>query len=80
VAVAGFGDFEVSRHCYPSITTVSVNPYAIGKLAGESLLAALESTEPPNASRRLIPANQRPAADVPKLIRIPYEIISRESA
>ncbi|WDZ95050.1 LacI family DNA-binding transcriptional regulator [Herbaspirillum sp. WKF16] len=80
VAVAGFGDFEVSRHCYPSITTVSVNPYAIGKLAGESLLAALESTEPPNASRRLIAANQRPAADVPKLIRIPYEIIARESA
>lgn len=80
IAVAGFGDFEVSRHCYPTITTVSVNPYAIGQLAGQSLLAALENAQPSTSSRREMPSNQRPAADVPRLIRIPYEIITRESA
>jgi LacI family transcriptional regulator, gluconate utilization system Gnt-I transcriptional repressor len=40
MAVAGFGDFEVSRHCYPTISTVSVDPHAIGRIAGEMLLAA----------------------------------------
>jgi LacI family gluconate utilization system Gnt-I transcriptional repressor len=39
MAVAGFGDFEVSRYCYPSISTVAVDPYAIGRIAGEMLLA-----------------------------------------
>lgn len=40
MAVAGFGDFEVSRYCYPSISTVAVDPHAIGRIAGEMLLAA----------------------------------------
>lgn len=80
IAVAGFGDFEVSRHCYPSITTVSVDPYGIGHSTGESLLAAIDNSETPNPSRREI-ARVRPAQpDVPALIRIPYEVIARESA
>jgi LacI family gluconate utilization system Gnt-I transcriptional repressor len=33
-------DFEVSRYCYPSISTVAVDPRAIGRIAGEMLLAA----------------------------------------
>jgi LacI family gluconate utilization system Gnt-I transcriptional repressor len=40
MAVAGFGDFEVSRYCYPSISTVAVDPHSIGRIAGEMLLAA----------------------------------------
>jgi LacI family gluconate utilization system Gnt-I transcriptional repressor len=39
MAVAGFGDFEVSRYCFPSISTVAVDPHAIGRIAGEMLLA-----------------------------------------
>ncbi|WP_179954259.1 LacI family DNA-binding transcriptional regulator [Denitrobaculum tricleocarpae] len=42
IAVAGFGDFEVSRCCWPSITTVTVNSYDIGKQAGELLLSTLD--------------------------------------
>jgi LacI family gluconate utilization system Gnt-I transcriptional repressor len=38
VAIAGFGDFEIARTCFPSITTVGVDGYAIGRLAGEKLL------------------------------------------
>ena len=38
IAVAGFGDFEVSRYCTPTITTVSVDPYGIGRRAGQLLL------------------------------------------
>lgn len=40
LAVAGFGDFEVSRYCTPSITTVSVDPYGIGRRAGQLLMAS----------------------------------------
>lgn len=40
LAVAGFGDFEVSRYCEPAITTVAVDPYAIGFKAGEMLVRA----------------------------------------
>ncbi|MCK1788846.1 LacI family DNA-binding transcriptional regulator [Pseudomonas violetae] len=40
IAVAGFGDFEVSRYCTPTITTVSVDPYGIGRRAGQLLLTS----------------------------------------
>jgi LacI family transcriptional regulator, gluconate utilization system Gnt-I transcriptional repressor len=39
IAVAGFGDFEISRSCWPSITTVGVDAYAIGRLSATILLA-----------------------------------------
>ena len=80
IAVAGFGDFEVSRHCYPTITTVSVDAYGIGRATGESLLAAIDRSEIPNASRREIAQVRLVQKDVPELIRIPYDVISRESA
>lgn len=80
IAVAGFGDFEISRHCYPTITTVSVDPYGIGRTAGQSLLAAIDGSEPPNTSRRELASFAREQHDVPRLVRIPYEIIRRESA
>lgn len=66
MAVAGFGDFEVSRHCFPRISTVSVDPLAIGRIAGEMLLAAAD------ARKHGVPAQtQRRAVD--------FQVIVRES-
>lgn len=42
IAIAGFGDFEISDTCYPAITTVGVACYDIGNKAGELLLRAIE--------------------------------------
>jgi LacI family gluconate utilization system Gnt-I transcriptional repressor len=57
MAVAGFGDFEVSRYCYPSISTVIVDPHAIGRIAGEMLLAGVAARkgglEGPSEKRRV---------------------------
>ena len=49
IAIAGFGDFEISSCSHPSITTVGVNCYDIGKRSGELLLRAIEG-ERSNAS------------------------------
>lgn len=66
IAVAGFGDFEVSRYCTPSITTIAVDPYDIGRRAGELLLAGA------NARREGLP---RPS----EVVVTGYEILARES-
>lgn len=42
IAIAGFGDFEISSCSYPAITTVGVNCYEIGRKTGELLLRAIE--------------------------------------
>lgn len=66
IAIAGFGDFEVSRHCTPTITTVSVDPYRIGWRAGEMLLASA--------------AAQRAGMPKPREVSIvDYQILARES-
>jgi LacI family transcriptional regulator, gluconate utilization system Gnt-I transcriptional repressor len=41
IAIAGFGDFEVSRNCHPRITTVGVDCAGIGQAAGALLLRAI---------------------------------------
>ena len=41
IAIAGFGDFEVSRFSHPRMTTVSVDAYGIGQRAGALMLRAL---------------------------------------
>jgi len=66
LAVAGFGDFEISRICWPSITTVSVNCHTIGHEAGKLILKAIEGKE----GHYPLP---------PQTIRIPHSIIERES-
>jgi LacI family gluconate utilization system Gnt-I transcriptional repressor len=66
MAVAGFGDFEVSRYCTPTITTIAVAPYEIGRRAGELLLAGAK------ARREGTP---RPL----ETVVTGYEILSRES-
>jgi len=43
IAVAGFGDFEVSRSCHPRLTTVAIDCDAIGRAAGELLLRAIDA-------------------------------------
>ncbi|WP_233837887.1 LacI family DNA-binding transcriptional regulator [Paraburkholderia sp. ZP32-5] len=67
IAVAGFGNFEVSWCCQPKITTVSVDAYGIGKRAGETLLAALADRENGDTQRR-------------KPVKIDFTVIPRESA
>jgi len=66
LAVAGFGDFEVSRYCTPTISTVAVDPYRIGQCAGEMLLASAR------ALREGLPRPRESA-------RLDYQILARES-
>jgi LacI family transcriptional regulator, gluconate utilization system Gnt-I transcriptional repressor len=56
IAIAGFGDFEISSCCYPTITTVGVNCYEIGRKSGELLLRAIEGerVEKPIAAETII--------------------------
>ena len=42
LAVAGFGDFELSRFTWPSMTTVSVGCVEIGRQAGDLMRRAIE--------------------------------------
>lgn len=41
LGIAGFGDFEVSRCCVPSLTTVSINAEGLGREVGGLVLARL---------------------------------------
>ncbi|WP_277188012.1 LacI family DNA-binding transcriptional regulator [Caballeronia sp. BR00000012568055] len=68
IAIAGFGNFEVSACCTPTITTVSVDAYGIGLRTGETLLAALEARE------------QGIEPKLNKRKRVAYEVLARESA
>ena len=58
LAVAGFGDFEISRYSFPTLTTVSVNCTEIGLQAGKLMLRATEEAatgNPASYQRRVIP-------------------------
>jgi LacI family gluconate utilization system Gnt-I transcriptional repressor len=66
IAIAGFGDFEISNCCYPAITTVGVHCYDIGRKTGELLLRAIEGER----------ENKPVAAET---IITDYEVIARES-
>ncbi len=66
IAVAGFGNFEVALCSNPTITTVSVDAYGIGRRTGELLLAAQAgSTHAARAQRKVV---------------IDYAVVERESA
>ncbi len=41
IAIAGFGDYEISAFCHPRITTVNVDCYGIGSHAAKKLLQAI---------------------------------------
>lgn len=66
VAIAGFGDFEISGTCHPAITTVGVNCFEIGFKTGQLLLQAIES------ERLNKPARQ-------ETVVLDYNVIPRES-
>ncbi|MBG1233287.1 LacI family DNA-binding transcriptional regulator [Aestuariivirga litoralis] len=66
VAIAGFGDFEISSCSYPTITTVGVHCYDIGRRAGELLMRAIEGER-----------TGKPTA--PDTVITRYEVIARES-
>jgi LacI family gluconate utilization system Gnt-I transcriptional repressor len=67
IALAGFGDFEISSCCHPALTTVGVNCYEIGHRTGELLLRAIEG------ERKGQPLQ-------PETIITDYAVIARESA
>ena len=66
IAIAGFGDFEVGRNCYPAITTVAVNCLALGQVTGEVLLRAIEAAR----IGKRIP---------PETVLVPYSVEQRGS-
>jgi LacI family gluconate utilization system Gnt-I transcriptional repressor len=74
IAVAGFGNFEVSSCCHPTITTVSVDAYGIGERTGETLLAALAAREKGD------PSELASASPAQKRVKIDYTVVPRESA
>ncbi|MFS8112582.1 LacI family DNA-binding transcriptional regulator [Rhizobium jaguaris] len=51
LAITGFGDFELSRHLNPSLTTVSVPSDEIGRQAGRLLLEGMRGL--PSSAKRI---------------------------
>jgi LacI family gluconate utilization system Gnt-I transcriptional repressor len=49
LAVTGFGDFELSRHITPAITTIQTPSTQIGRRAGELLLERIHDPSTPSA-------------------------------
>jgi LacI family gluconate utilization system Gnt-I transcriptional repressor len=43
IKVTGFGDFEISRSSYPSITTIAIDVEDLGKRVGEIVVASIEA-------------------------------------
>ena len=43
IAIAGFGDYEISSICHPRITTINADCYGIGRQAAARLLDALQN-------------------------------------
>ena len=72
LAVAGFGNFEVSWCNHPTITTISVDAYGIGQRAGEALLAALDASL---RGERKLSGDGRATR-----VKIDYAVVPRESA
>lgn len=67
LAIAGFGDFEIARHCHPRLTTVVLDCHAIGRQAGELLLQAIDAAR----EGRQLPA---------RTLRVPFHVEQRESS
>ena len=67
LAIAGFGDFELSRSCHPRLTTVSVDATGIGMAVGDLLLRAV-------ASRR------DKATLPPETVHTPFAVIGRDTS
>ncbi len=67
IAIAGFGDFEVSRTCHPRLTTVALDCAGIGRAAGELMLRAIDA--------------QRQGLRIPpETVLIPFRVEQRQSS
>lgn len=55
IGIAGFGDFEVSRFSTPGITTVSIDPIAIGRETGRLLAKLLDQEATASGTPHNIP-------------------------
>lgn len=67
IAVAGFGNFEIAETCVPSITTIAVDCYEIGRLAANRIGDAITTLRTGTLS-------------APQVIITEFRIIERESA
>ena len=59
LAITGFGDFELSRHLLPPLTTVAVPSAEIGRQAGELLLEAIRGETSTNTQLSMSVSNSR---------------------
>lgn len=66
-AIAGFGDFAFAAHLMPSLTTIRVPRYEIGRRAAENILQQLGEME-------------MPVDSAPVLDRLEFQIVPRDSA
>lgn len=64
IAIAGFGDYEISASCCPRITTINVGCYDIGQLAAGRVLQALQGK----------------GRGSDEMILTPYRVVLRDSA
>ncbi len=67
LAVAGFGDFQISRHCWPTLTTAAVDCKRIGQEAGRLMSEAIAAID-------------EGSDFVAQTITVPHSIIERESS
>lgn len=65
ISLMGFGNFEVGRLSYPSISTIGVDAHAIGRKTGELLLGLLDAKADSSAD--------------PVSIDVGFEVIARET-
>ncbi|WP_068084636.1 LacI family DNA-binding transcriptional regulator [Polycladidibacter stylochi] len=65
IAIAGFGDYELSRNCYPEITTINVDCFGIGSQAAQIICQQIQSHSESEFSN--------------KIIKQPIHILPRES-
>jgi LacI family gluconate utilization system Gnt-I transcriptional repressor len=68
VAVAGFGAYDLSANCTPEITTIDVDPYAIGARAAAIIRETLERRD------------AAPLAETPRVrVEMPLALLERAS-
>jgi len=56
VAIAGFDDIPSARYATPSLTTIRVPVYDLGRQAAQRLLAMIHAAEPPSPCHRTLPS------------------------
>ena len=67
LAITGFGDFEIARACFPSITTIGCDWKKLGRNAAMQILTSLQ-------------AKEEGEIEPPSMILSEYRILRRESA